>query len=1008
MVPSVIEDTNESVVEHYGIEWPVSIYDRPMLALSNVLLRGDVDAATRAIFTPDTLSPNEMKTLTARFAGKKPGKLVKTILDVATNPLVIAGLVGGYLLWPAAGTGTLAELYMGLRKAVPQTGLLGRWVGASYTRLRHLPGLHSALKDVESATAGFVEKWHLPRVEAYGELGKAVGEGGVSGHRMSAWMQGWHKASGELKHLWGIEGPISPGLQGKMTAAEISASAKMRNVANAMWDETVAKHPEALKELKALAKERGVSLGKFKEDYFPHMVRPNEWQRTVFRNSPPSQFRQPLSANLLSRPGRSIPDPNILRAMEARGEMRAGFADELLAKVDADVESFRVKLSDLVGKATSERTLKKEIRDAIGLKSGQNDAVLDAALNRILPAKMGVAGESLDDAVAWSAKMLRYPGTYTLDFDPVWTRYVAKMAPTYAWDIAPSSVAGQSLGQRVQKMIGDYKAKRLLDPGYKGGGMGPTETYLKNQLIPMQLGQMTTRQYSRAQKWAAFRLAKADWLKTSTAAKMIPDSTRQWMIRNLEDLGSLDAETIGHGINEYLYLSTMGANIGPASKNIFQNPLTFINLPGMGMGAWSQGVAETFKRGSAYLADIPKLGAQKSFETHFKDFIQMLGPRTSIIERMFGTQAHVGMPATGVRGVVGRVKDIAMAPFQFSELWVNRMPAFYGAKARALQWGKTEAEALKMAGNIVDISHFTGGPMGMPSGIMDWWAPWRQFMQFPTRIVDFMLGSTRMGANPGKLDFGTLSRMLAASAGAYTVGKDLLGADVSQGLLAGALPLPQYPNAAFFPAPLVPPVVQMAGNVVKGIATGEPQPIADTATLLVPGGLAAKRLIKTLGPKRADYDNRLADGRIPVYNDQGRLIGAYSPLQLGMRALGIMPGDVAAERAAAGWLVKQRDQIRQYRQKWLDAQIANDPVKAEAIQREFQTQYPELGRMEFKKSDINSIRQRRESARLARIVRGFPRAYKPLFENILTEAQLGGFTQGAPQVSLPTELAAME
>ena len=121
----------------------------------------------------------------------------------------------------------------------------------------------------------------------------------------------------------------------------------------------------------------------------------------------------------------------------------------------------------------------------------------------------------------------------------------------------------------------------------------------------------------------------------------------------------------------------------------------------------------------------------------------------------------------------------------------------------------------------------------------------------------------------------------------------------------------------------------------------------------------------------------------------------------------MMPIDVAAESGAARWLVTQRDQIRGYRQKWLEAKTANDPIKAEKIQRQFKKQYPELGQMEFTKPDINSIDQRRSSARLSRIMRGMPKAYKPLFQNIVQEAQLSEFTQGAPQTQLPMELEAL-
>jgi len=1003
--PDILNSTAEP---DYGVSFPISLYDRPLLAMSNLLLRGNVDAATRAIFTPETLTPAEMQSFTRRFAGPKPNPLVKTILDVATNPLVIAGLVGGFLIWPAANPAALSELFLSMRKAVPATGLSGQWVGAAFTRLRHLVGpkgsMHEAIADLSRATANFVYRNRNLRADAYGHLGSAVGKGGAGGQRMSAWMQGWAQGAGELEHLYGIKGPISPGLQALMQTPEIGAAAKTRNWSRGLIEKLLGSDAAARKELEALAKARGVSLGKIIDEYIPHMTTPNEFRRTVLRNDRMKEtvvdWRKPLSGNLLRRPGRNIPDPKTLLAMEARGEVRKGFTQELLAKVDADVAQFRGQLAKELAGVKDSKDIKKVLGKLIE-QSDMSEHYVDSASQRLYAAVTGAGGESVDQAIDWAAKMIRTPGTYSLDFDPIWTRYVGKMAPTWAFHVERTADGAMTLGRKVETLMKEFAATGQLA---KGGA----DFYLNKQLLPMMTGTRTARQMARAQKWAEWRLRRAELLKTPVAKKLIPADTRQWMIRNLEDLHSLDIETVGHGINEYLYLSTMGANIGPPTKNVWQNPLTFVTLPGMGLGAWVKGIGETFQRGMAYLADAGKLGPRQAFERHFSDFIETMGPRETLLNRLFGTQLHVGMPATGARSVMQKVKDVMMAPFQFSELWVNRMPAFYGARARGLQWNLSREAANRMAGNVVDVAHFTGGPMGMPAGIMDWWAPWRQFMQFPLRLVDFTMASTRMGKTAGQLDFGTISRMVAASAAAYTVGKGLLGADVSQGLLAGALPLPQYEQAAFYPAPLVPPIVQMAGNVVKGVATGDARPIQDTAALLVPGGLAAKRLVKTLGPKRADYDNRLADGRVPVYNEQGGLIGAYSPLQLGLRALGVMPAEASAERGAAQWLVKQRDQIRQYRQAWLDAQLANDPVKADRVQAEFQKRYPELGPMQFRKSDLNSIQQRRETARINRIIRGFPKDYKPLFENIMTEAQLGAFTQNAPATPLPPGLATLQ
>ena len=49
-------------------EFPLTVYDRPAIAAAN-LLSGNLDATTRAIFSPMTLSPEETKKQT-----KGPGK----------------------------------------------------------------------------------------------------------------------------------------------------------------------------------------------------------------------------------------------------------------------------------------------------------------------------------------------------------------------------------------------------------------------------------------------------------------------------------------------------------------------------------------------------------------------------------------------------------------------------------------------------------------------------------------------------------------------------------------------------------------------------------------------------------------------------------------------------------------------------------------------------------------------------------------------------------------------
>jgi len=989
-----------------------------MHAMSNLLLRGDVDAATRAIFTPDTLSPTEMKTITSRILGPNPNPLAKTIVDIATNPLVIMGLIGGYLLWPAAGAGTLSKVYSSMRAGVPETGLVGRFVGGAFTRLRHLvtpagESMHGAIADLNQSILGHVTADHAARVAAHGSVTSIRGQ-----RQIAMGLQGWAKhGDKDLVHIFKMaDTPVSAGLQGKLVDGAQSGLAKTQNYLKSVWDDLYS-NPGLKKKLDAIAKKRGLKIGGERVDYFPHQVKENPLRQAIIRHGAgkpgvgdADDYANTLADSLLRKKGAAVPNPTQLREAEKLGDVVSGFADDVEGAIQVNINEFRGNLADQLRKNGLTRGgIEKSVK-SVTKRMDIDNLYVDAAVNQIETSAAGLPGRTLDEAIDWASEMIRRPGTYSLDLDDVLTRYSTQIARTKAWVATPSNMEGKSLGDKIDHLKTYFR--NTIGPNGKAlmPKDGSVDNYLSKQLIPMNLGQKTPKAMARASGWQAWRQARADALRTPMFKKMIPDKPRRWMIDRLEDLSTLDIDEVGHGINSYLYMSSMGLNLGPVSKNVFQNPLTFTNLPGMGMGAWAKGLSETFKKSMGYIDDVMVKGIkpEKAFANQFGDFIESQGPQAGLIDKLFGGKEIVGSPATGVRKGVEVARDVLMAPFKFSELFVNRMPAFYGARSRALSWGNNAKAANRIASNIVDASHFTGGPMGIPSGIMDTWAPWRQFMQFPMRTMDFMINSASMGKNAAKMDLGTVSKMTAVAAGTYTAGKNLLGVDLGPGLLAGALPVPQYEGSPFYPFPLVSPLIQMAGNVVKGTISGEAKPFQDIAPLLIPGGMAAKRLINTLGPKRADYKNRLEDGRVPVYNDRNGLIGAYSPMQLTLRSMGIMPIEVAAERGAAKWLVTQRDQIREFRQKWLEANIANDPIQADKIQRDFQKQYPEMGPMKFKKSDINSIEQRRDTARIGRIMRGLPKAYKPLFQNIVQEAQLGAFTQTLPKQGLPAGLEALQ
>jgi len=261
------------------------------------------------------------------------------------------------------------------------------------------------------------------------------------------------------------------------------------------------------------------------------------------------------------------------------------------------------------------------------------------------------------------------------------------------------------------------------------------------------------------------------------------------------------------------------------------------------------------------------------------------------------------------------------------------------------------------------------------------------------RMMGMLQGSVRLGMNPNKLDWGTMGRALAGSTTAYITARNLLNTDISGGLLTGALPLPQYEKAPFYPWPFVPPVAQIAGVGVKALMEGSTQALGDVGALLVPGGIAARRAYKSLAPRYADYQNPTPGGRIPLYNNDKSLMGTLSPMELTLRAMGLRPKSISAEQGAAKWILSQRDRIRAFRRDYTQAMFENDAAKAEKVNKEFQRVYPEFGPLKIKKSDITALENRRQISRLHRIERGISKDYRPLFSSVIGEAGLARMTE---------------
>jgi len=205
----------------------------------------------------------------------------------------------------------------------------------------------------------------------------------------------------------------------------------------------------------------------------------------------------------------------------------------------------------------------------------------------------------------------------------------------------------------------------------------------------------------------------------------------------------------------------------------------------------------------------------------------------------------------------------------------------------------------------------------------------------------------------------------------------------------GALPLPEYEDSPFFPLPIVPPVLGLAGEGARALVSQDTRHLGRAASLLVPGGVAARRAYRTLSPKYAKYDQRTPDGRIPVFGKNQALVGNYTPMQLFMRAAGVRPTEVGTEQDMTRYLLRHRDEIREARRQYIEATVQGNPEEAQRIQDTFKRLYPSLGPITVKKSDLQAAEDRRMLTRLQRLLRTLPKEYRPMFQQLVNTAMAG-------------------
>lgn len=1017
----------------YGIaqaDLPITFYDRPEVMFGN-LLRGDVDGMTRAMLSPDTLSPNQMRDVKDMIlGGKKPTPVMKTILEVATNPLVILGLIAAYR-YPMGSTKTLLAIRDGMLPKAAAMGKMSSGIHGALMNLRTIPGMFESLWGLSRETERFITT-HGTKANAIFKGAQALqpvtkAEGALIAARLDGLHDAGHYMVKALKDapeyaafMGSAEAPIAPGLQRTMSPRLISAADKLKTWYKGVWDSLYA-NPTTRKSMESAAAKKGIRLGGEVGFYYPHQGGYNKYYQASLRGATGVEYRNYLSAEYSRRLGRQgiqrlggmFIDRDSLLLLEQSGAVKPGFVanvvDPVLSRWTDDAARAAGGIWDDIAaagmNATEQRLAfvermteyytkgpgkKLNFVGRLGDTKRARDT-LDAMAGALQDARLQ-GGDGLRRELQEIGRTLAAPPTYGLDPWKTTERYLNSVASDYAYHATGH-------GAKITKILqtpGVFKNAPHL------------ESYVTDGLLPHVMGYNTYGQMQRILLDATRKQKIVDWVgRHPMVGQTLGENHKEALLSWINKPSSLSASSLGGQVANWFHLSTLGLNLSATSANSMQTFLTTINNVGPS-GIW-RGLngfgneAGLISRANKYMTAVAG-GMEKrlAFNSAFPEFVEEMGEWSKTTERLLsGDVARSGYDKLfQAKGVWEKVKGAMMMPFSTTEAG-NQLLSFYAGRnqhlwANASRMGEAalSREASKVGGSLSLLTQFAGGPLGIPRSIMNLNPMWRQYMHFPMRYLAYLHGSLRMGTDPSKLDWGVIGRSLAGSTAAYIAARNLAGLDLSRGLMVGALPLPGYEKQAFYPFPFVPPAAGVIGEAGKALLTGEFENLKNVAPMLVPGGVALRRAYRSASPKYAAYDKPNPDGTIPLYNEDGSLVASMTPMQLTMRSLGLKPSSVSAEVGAAKWLMSQRDRIRDYRRQYTQAIFDNEPIQAEKINAEFQKVYPELGPIQLKKSDIRAIRDRKEMARIQRISKGMSRAYRPLFENVLTQAGLGQMTQG--------------
>jgi len=512
-------------------------------------------------------------------------------------------------------------------------------------------------------------------------------------------------------------------------------------------------------------------------------------------------------------------------------------------------------------------------------------------------------------------------------------------------------------------------------------------------------------------------------------------------------------------IAKYLYVTHLGTNMASVVLNLTQpwmHTATWVGVPSVLKG-YKEGFKELFsymddriRSGKLILNDEEKLSLIDKHFKHAKDGKLGIGPDVYQLADEATNWSARGMPTK----TNALIFEFPMKLFEKAE-WLNRLVSAHAIDDVFKKAGKYTDDVasgdyrfrMDSIRTTVDETQFGGSVLNTPTVFMGKGmlgqlgdSPLvRQFLTFPTRTltavtpgighVSKMVGGGKRELFGKTIDSGPFTNLydftrgMGIAAALYYTGKNFLGADMSRGLIAnastdmfGGQDFLEGGEYDWFP---VPPAVDILAQGVRSILSEDMDVLRRTLPRVVPMGVGLSRALSVVPQglvgnnwmgdmvqkftqrSYADWSNPTPEGLVPYFKGDGTFVDFRKPADLIMQGLGMDLGRSQISGELDGYLVKQREEILNYRNRFLNAMFANNMSSAMGIKSEFERRFKVP--MTLTKENLRSRMRNRNITRTERIMdRIPPEARSQYMSYVAARGEKTGIDPSAFGGDLPT------